>query len=522
MATVTPALSHFWMSRRTLRPPTRCSTNFASHSWSRVSPTRANRVLKLGKRAATVTTMLSELRGKRSDRAFFEPARHLRFHGAFYLLGLVGIVGCSNSVAIRHSQSGGKISTDGAGDGGGIIGSGGSGGTFATGGIPAADAALLSPDMGMGIPGTGGMAGGGVVSAGGIGSLGGGTGGDGVPAMGGMAGGGGSVPGGASGIAGATGNGPVFGMSCTTNGDCPSGSTCCDGSSESCDGTRLPSGDGTNSGEFVVSVDGSTVTDTITGLVWQSDGSGARSGCNGGVNGAGSGNLTCTWSEAQAYCAGLSLGGLSGWRLPAVKELSTIVDLTRDTPSIDQFAFPNTPSYWFWTSSPHASPRGSAASWVDFGGGACQYTSWVELSFWTRCVRGSRCYPTSRFLLLPSGLVQDMLTGLVWQQDGSGTRAGCSGSSNLTCTWAEAQAYCTEPESGLRLPTVKELLSIVDDTVASGPTINQTAFPNTPTDFFWTSSPCDIPSGDSWIVDFGSGSSNNSDVGASNRVRCVR
>src|SRR5439155_572619 len=33
----TPAFSHFWMSRTTRRSATRCSTNFPSHPWSRVS-----------------------------------------------------------------------------------------------------------------------------------------------------------------------------------------------------------------------------------------------------------------------------------------------------------------------------------------------------------------------------------------------------------------------------------------------------------------------------------------------------
>ena len=136
-------------------------------------------------------------------------------------------------------------------------------------------------------------------------------------------------------------------MTCTTPQDCPSWATCCDGSNEACDGTRLPSGDGTNPGEFVVSSDGLTVTDTITGLVWQRDGSGTRAGCEKGT--------TCTLAEATAYCTSLMLGGLSGWRLPAEMELCTIVDYSgNNDPSIDPTAFPNTPQPAFWTSTPYA------------------------------------------------------------------------------------------------------------------------------------------------------------------------
>jgi hypothetical protein len=148
-------------------------------------------------------------------------------------------------------------------------------------------------------------------------------------------------------------------MSCTTNQDCPPDAVCCDGSDESCDGTRLPAGDGTNSGEFVVSADGLTVTDTTTGLVWQRDGSGTRAGCSG------NGTLTCTWAEAKAYCGTLALGGVSGWRLPARMELLTIVDFTKysiftNAPSIDPTAFPSTPGEWFWTSSPYAGSSSNA------------------------------------------------------------------------------------------------------------------------------------------------------------------
>jgi hypothetical protein len=319
---------------------------------------------------------------------------------------------------------------------------------------------------------------------------------------------------------------PWYGMPCSTNDDCPSDAICCDGSDESCDGTRLPSGNATNPGEFVVSADGLTVTDRITGLLWQRDGSNARTGCT-----TDSTSLTCTWAEAKAYCAGLVLGSLSGWRLPAVVELSTIADFTITNPAIDATAFPNTPagthSGWYWTSTPYNRPDSPSANadFVYFYDGST-YASDVGLNIRVRCVRGSRCYPKSRFSVLAGGLVRDTLTQLVWQQDGSGTRSGCGGTGSLTCSWAEAQAYCAGLGSGFRLPTVKELRSIVDFTVAfPGPMINQTAFPNTPAELFWTSAPY---ADDAWAVSFIDGGSSSwgfSDllgVGGDIRVRCGR
>jgi hypothetical protein len=100
----------------------------------------------------------------------------------------------------------------------------------------------------------------------------------------------------------------VFGMPCTTNQDCPSDAVCCDGSDEKCDGTRLPAGAGTNAGQFLISADGLTVTDTITGLRWQRDGAGTRAGCK--LDGS---KPICAWTEAKDDCASLTLGGVSGW-----------------------------------------------------------------------------------------------------------------------------------------------------------------------------------------------------------------
>jgi hypothetical protein len=293
-------------------------------------------------------------------------------------------------------------------------------------------------------------------------------------------------------------------MPCATADDCPSNATCCDGSNESCDGTRLPTGDGTNSGEFVVSGDGLTVTDETTGLVWQRDGSGTRAGCSGGRN------LTCTWAEAKAYCASLTLAGVSGWRLPAVIELSTIVDFTRTSPAIDPTAFPTTPSEWFWTSSPYTAYSGYVED-VYFSAGYSG-NDVVGLGQRVRCVRGSRCYPTNRFVLLDGGLVRDTLTKLVWQQQASAA----------AMTLADARTYCPP---GFRLPTVKELISLMDLTVLypPGPTIDPTAFPTTPSEWFWTSSPVAFSASvNAWGVTFENGGWSEDDLLTGSRVRCVR
>jgi hypothetical protein len=412
---------------------------------------------------------------------------------------------------------GGTMSTGGAGgqgdagNGAGTKGTGGSGSTTPSGGLARTGGIAGSG----GLFGSGGMAGrGGVAGTGGL-RRSGGTAGAGVSSGGGGAGGvvgrgGTTSAGGIAGTSGSTGSSGAFGIPCTSNQDCPSDATCCGGSDQSCDGTRLPSGNSTNPGEFVVSADGLTVTDTITGLIWQRDGSGTRSGCR-DASGSGGGNLRCTWNEAQAYCTSLTLGGVSGWRLPAPMELYTIVDFAGTNATIDPVAFPDTPADGFWASSPYAGRPGI----VSFATGTSGNGDMFNYHIRVRCVRGLRCYPANRFVVLSGELVHDTLTDLVWQQQASTT----------TMSLADAQTYCSAAGSSFRLPTLKELLSIVDYTVTSGPQINQTAFPNTPEERFWSSPPCAGSPCPEWGVSFLSTSGSTFYYGGASlmlEVRCVR
>ena len=126
-------------------------------------------------------------------------------------------------------------------------------------------------------------------------------------------------------------------------------------------------------GRYVVTSGGTgngTVYDTKTKLTWQQTVP----------------STAYTWANAKTYCAGVgaSLGG-TGWRLPTLKELQTIVDYSQSNPSIDSTAFPSTPGNVFWSSSPLAGSSSNAWS-VDFGYG---YTGNVVVSNprYVRCVR---------------------------------------------------------------------------------------------------------------------------------------
>ncbi len=115
-----------------------------------------------------------------------------------------------------------------------------------------------------------------------------------------------------------------------------------------------------------------TVLDTITKLIWQEK----------------SPDKSYTWSEAEAYCKQQNtekLGGYSsGWRLPEITELLTIVDYRRVNPAFDQDAFSG-PTGWYWTSTPKYGGSGSA--WhVSFGNGG-SYWNGQTYYYCVRCVR---------------------------------------------------------------------------------------------------------------------------------------
>jgi hypothetical protein len=113
--------------------------------------------------------------------------------------------------------------------------------------------------------------------------------------------------------------------------------------------------------------------------------------------------------------------------------------------------------------------------------------------------------------------VLDNKTGLTWQRAVPST----------SYTWANAQAYCQGLNlggfsSGWRLPTKLELETLVDVRVAPpGPAIDTTAFPATPAEAFWTSSPR-AGSTDAWFVFFFDGYTFFDGMDNSLSVRCVR
>ncbi|AUJ71233.1 Lcl C-terminal domain-containing protein [Pseudoalteromonas sp. NC201] len=115
--------------------------------------------------------------------------------------------------------------------------------------------------------------------------------------------------------------------------------------------------------------------------------------------------------------------------------------------------------------------------------------------------------PTSRFTLNENGTVTDTQTGLMWMRCSLGQTWG-----STTCTgdafrynWVQAlNAPKNNNLAGFTdwyLPNIKELSSIVE-TSCFYSSINQTVFPGTPSDAYWSSSPAAFPHRAVWVVDF--------------------
>lgn len=255
-----------------------------------------------------------------------------------------------------------------------------------------------------------------------------------------------------------------------------------------------------NQPTFVDNGDG-TVTDVVTGLMWQQGYSGKMS-----------------QAEAAVGADHFALAGYTDWRLPTIKELYSLIDFrgedvnpesgSADSPFID------TDYFEFVYGDPAAGERIIDSQWatstlyvagdqmfgVNFADGRIKGYGLTDprgrvMQFYVRYVRGNRAYGENDFVSHGDGTISDLATGLMWAQDDSG----------YGMDWEHALAYVQDLNeqaylgySDWRLPNAKELQSIVDysrspdttDSAAIDPVFNATAITNENGDrdwaFYWT------------------------------------
>ena len=192
--------------------------------------------------------------------------------------------------------------------------------------------------------------------------------------------------------------------------------------------------------------DGAIVKDTVTGLSWQ--------------DAVPSQNLT--FDAAKAYCDGLVYDGQSDWRLPTRIEATGIMVFKPvfGESAVAGPAFSSVSgAQCFWTASPFARSTNTAYSVTTAAVGF----ELTDSKCAARCVRGGPALgaPVTKQFIVGVDTVTDPTTGLVWEKTPPVTEA----------MFDVAEARCKALVLGgktMRLPGVKELASIVDET-KSGP-----------------------------------------------------
>jgi len=238
-----------------------------------------------------------------------------------------------------------------------------------------------------------------------------------------------------------------------------------------------------------------TITDNVTGLMWQKVDNGES-----------------TWDAAVTNAAALTTGGYTDWRLPTPAEAFSILNHA-NSPAVNLTYFPSNAAgaaeYW-WTSDIFGTD--ATRVWcTNAGGGMGAHPKTETLSaggtkrFHARCVRGAKPANGHDYTNNGDGTVTDHDTGLMWTQAPSPAMNW-----NAAISYAEGLTIGTYTD--WRLPNVKELQSLVDVTLATStaaatalPCLQRTLFPAATATAYWSSTP--LRSGSSptqaWLVEFG-------------------
>jgi Protein of unknown function (DUF1566) len=251
-----------------------------------------------------------------------------------------------------------------------------------------------------------------------------------------------------------------------------------------------------------------TVTDNVTGLVWQLT---PDSNSDGTINISDK----MTQSNAVNFCGSLSFGGTNNWRLPDIKTLYSLIDFRGEDVSasnVGAIPFIDTDYFDFGYGDTNAGERLIDAQWattsiyvstvmtgqqamfgVNLADGRIKGYPTQNKLYYVQCVSGEEQYGENSFSSSGQNTVLDSETGLMWQESDSGSGLD----------WDSSISYCentaTDGYTDWRLPNAKELHSIVDytrspnttGTAALDPLFNATGFVNeagqSDYGFYWSS-----------------------------------
>lgn len=265
--------------------------------------------------------------------------------------------------------------------------------------------------------------------------------------------------------------------------------------------------------------------DGLAGIVWS---------CAAGQSGAScSGTATFNeWTNQQAFCsakntanAGNGFAGRTNWRMPSIGELNSRANYSASNPAALPGEFPGSTLNMIWSSTEYANH--STFAHVAEGIVGTNYQNGKgHAGGFVVCVSGP-AQAAHVFTDNGDSTITDTSTNLLWQKCATGlSGSSCSTGSASSQSWSSALNTCkalTLAGKSWRLPNVNELRSILDY-ATTGPVIDATAFPGTPSSAFWSSTTTATNAANAWRVDF-SGALTNYTQGQSKSsalaVRCV-
>ena len=259
-----------------------------------------------------------------------------------------------------------------------------------------------------------------------------------------------------------------------------------------------------NAPELIDNLDG-TITDKITGLMWQK------------VDGG-----EMTHSSALQYADSLTLGSFTDWRLPIAFEIYSIQNLQVNNPALNTTYFTKSNAEYWWTSDLQVNDNSRV--WVsNAGGGIGNHLKSETISaggtkrYHARAVRNIKenISLQKRFEVIDDDVVVDSLTGLMWQRK----------ISNNPMTWENALAFSEQLSHGnyndWRLPNIKELHSIhmVKEFM---PCLDRIAFPLADIRKLWSSTTQNNQATRAWYFDSNFGITTQEAKSTALYVLCVR
>ncbi len=248
-----------------------------------------------------------------------------------------------------------------------------------------------------------------------------------------------------------------------------------------------------------------TITDNITGLMWQQ---------------ADGGEMTI--ENAFIYADNLVLVGFSDWRLPSPSESFSILNHQNNNPAMNSTYFTTSSAQYWWT---NAYQLGDATKvWTTNAGGGIGNKPKAEtisaggiFRYHARCIRDVST-PTviaNHFIDNGDGTITDNLTQLIWQKVPN---------ANLL-TWENAITYAESLSlanaTDWRLPNIKELQSLNDET-KSNPSVNTTFFATIGSKNYWSSTSLPNQVLESWYWNTQFGITTYAAKTATNYVICVK